>query len=246
MLKQIIDLPDNVLGIEASGKVTAEDYQAVLVPALEDKLRKIHKVRFLYVLGKGFDGYTGAAAWEDAKVGLKHLTQFERIAVVTDVDWIRNSVKVFGFAMPAEVRVYKYSDLKEARLWVSRPAKQGELTFDLLEEQGVLVLHPHGELVAADFARVAQEVDPYIEKSGSLKGVVIVANQFPGWDDLGAMSAHLRFVKEHRKAVNRLAIVSDDHVISAIPFIAKHLLVNESRHFAMADKDEALAWASQG
>ena len=246
MLKQIVDLPDNVLGIEASGKVTAEDYQSVLVPALEDKLRKIPKVRCLYVLGEGFDSYTSAAAWEDTKVGLKHLTRFERVAVVTDVDWIRNSVKVFGFAMPGEVRVYKYDELPNAREWISEPAVNGDLTFEFLDEEGVLVLQPNGELEAADFARVAKEIDPYINSKGDLRGLVIVADNFPGWDDLSAMSAHFQFVREHHKNVRRLAMVTDDRVMSALPFLARHLLVDESRHFGMDEKNEALTWASQG
>jgi hypothetical protein len=246
MLKLIIDLPDNVLGIEASGKVTADDYQSVLVPALEDKLRKIKKVRFLYMLGEAFDGFSAAAAWEDTKVGLKHLTQFDRIAVVTDVDWIQNSIKFFGFALPGEVRVFKNGDLQKARNWVSEPAPAGNLTFEFLEDQGVLVLHPHGELEAADFKRIAGEVDPYIEKKGELKGVTIVAEHFPGWDDLSALAAHFRFVKEHRQSVKRLAIVSDDRVMSSLPFLAKHFLVKESRHFPMGKKNEALSWVSQG
>ena len=246
MLRRIIDLPDNVLGIEASGKVTADDYQSVLVPALEDKLRKIKKVRFLYLLGEGFDGFSGAAAWEDTKVGLKHLTQFERIAVVTDVDWIQNSIKYFGFALPGEVRVFKNGDLHRARDWTSEPATAGNLAFEILEEQGVLVLRPQGELEAADFKRVASEVDPYIEKNGDLNGVMIVAEHFPGWDDLSALTAHFRFVKEHRKKVKRLAIVSDDRLMSTLPFLAKHFLVNESRHFPMGKKNDALAWVSQG
>lgn len=246
MLTKLIDLPGNVLGIEGTGKVTAEDYQTVLVPALEEKLREVHKVRLLYVLGEGFDGYTGAAAWEDTKVGLRHLTRFERIAVVTGVDWIRNSIKVFGFALPGEVRVYKNDELQKAREWVSEPAHQGNLTFEFLDEQGVLVLSPHGELDAKDFERVAKEIDPYIKKKGELKGLIIVAKDFPGWDDLSAMFAHFKFVKEHHDSVKRLAMVSDDRVMSALPFLAKHLLVGESRHFAMAKKNEALAWTSQG
>jgi hypothetical protein len=246
MLKQIIDLPDNALGIEASGKVTADDYQSVLVPALEGKLKKIRKLRFLYVLGEAFDGFSGAAVWEDTKVGLKHLTQFDRIAVVTDVDWIQNSIKVFGFALPGEVRVFKNDDLQQARDWITEPASAGNLTFEFLEERGVLVLHPHGELEAADFKRVASEVDPYIEKKGELNGVAIVAEHFPGWDDLSALAAHFRFVKEHRQNVSRLAIVSNDRVMSALPFLAKHFLVKESRHFPTGKKNQALAWVSQG
>lgn len=246
MLNRIIDLPDNVLGIEATGQVTAEDYETVLVPALEEKLGKIHRVRFLYVLGDEFDSYTGAAAWEDAKVGLKHITQFERIAVVTDVDWIRNSIKVLGFAMPGEIRVFENDDLHDAREWVSEPAPEGELTFNFFAEQGVLVLSPHGALEADDFARVASEIDPYLAKEGALNGIMIVARSFPGWHDISALTAHLRFVKDHRKKVNRLAIVSDSRVLSSLPLLARHLLVNEARHFAGAEESAALAWVSQG
>ena len=36
MRKRIIDLPDNVLGVEGTGEITAEDCQTVLVPALEE------------------------------------------------------------------------------------------------------------------------------------------------------------------------------------------------------------------
>jgi hypothetical protein len=245
MLKRIIDLPDNVLGIEASGKVTAEDYQTVLVPELESMLRKIKKVRLLYVLGDTFDGYTGAAAWQDAKVGLTHLTQFDRIAVVTDVDWIRNSVKVFGFAMPAEVHIFAVDDLRQAREWVSEPASTGNLSFEFLDEQGVLILRPQGELDAADFQRFAAEIDPYIKSEGDLKGVMIETEHFPGWDDLSALVAHFRFVKRHLQNINRLAIVTNDHLLGAMPFLAKHFLVKESRHFPLTKKTESLAWVSQ-
>ncbi|MFT7524969.1 MAG: hypothetical protein ACI9LY_000101 [Arenicella sp.] len=245
MLMPITDLPDNVLGIEASGKVTAEDYQTVLVPELEDKLRKIKKVRLFYVLGSAFDSYTGAAAWQDAKVGLTHLTQFDRIAVVTDVDWIRNSVKVFGFAMPGEVRIFAIGALHEAREWVSEPPSTGDLGFEFLEEQGILILQPHGHLNTADFQRIAGEIDPYIESEGELKGVIIEAENFPGWDNLSAFVAHFRFIKNHRNNVKRLAVVSDDKVMAALPLIAKRFVVQEFRHFPITKKTEALAWVSQ-
>jgi hypothetical protein len=244
MLKRIIDLSDNVLGIEACGKVTAEDYQTVLVPELEAKLRKIKKVRLLYVLSDTFDGYTAAAAWQDARVGLMHLTQFDRIAVVTDVDWIRNSVKVFGFLIPAELHIFAVDDLRQAQEWVSEPTSTGNLSFEFLDEQGVLILRSQGELDATDFQRIAAEIDPYIENEGDLKGVMIETEHFTGWDDLSALVAHFQFVKNHRKNINRLAIVTNDHVLGAMPFLAKHFLVKEARHFLMVNKSEALAWIS--
>lgn len=245
MLKRIVNLPDNVLGFQASGKVSAGDYQSVLIPELEATLRKFRKVRLLYVLGKDFDGFTAAAAWKDAGVGLKHLTQFDRIAVVTDVDWIQHSVKIFGFALPAEVRIFENDKLKDARAWVSEPAPQGDLKFEFHDDRGLLLLYPNDDLAAEDFVRVASAIDPYIEIKGNLKGVVIVAEHFPGWDDMGALAAHFRFVKDHRQSVERLAIVSDDRLLSALPFLARHFVAGESRHFAMDKKDEALAWAGQ-
>ncbi len=166
MIEQLTDLPDRILGLKASGEVTADDYKQVLVPALEEKLSQHRKVRLLYVIGDGFKGYTSGAAWEDAKVGMKHLTAFERVAVVTDVDWIENMVKAFGFVMPGEVRVFDDDDLEEARTWISEPPATGDLRFELLSETGVLVLEPRGELEAGDFERLSAAVDPYIESKG--------------------------------------------------------------------------------
>ncbi|ANO52695.1 SpoIIAA family protein [Woeseia oceani] len=245
MLTRIVELPDNVVGFQASGTVTARDYQTVLVPELEATLQRHNKVRLLYCLGSDFDGFSGAAAWEDAKVGLKHLARFERVAVVTNVDWIRNSVKAFGFALPGEVRIFANAGLQDAKAWVSEIDAKGKLEFEFDKKRGVLILQPRGELDAVDFQRVANEIDPYVELMGKLRGVMIVAKHFPGWEDLSALAAHFRFVRDHRRKVKRLAIVSDDKLMSALPFLAKHFLVEEARHFPMKKKTEALTWLGQ-
>jgi hypothetical protein len=244
MIEVMTDLPERVLGLKASGEVTAEDYKTVLVPAVEEQLTRHKKVRLLYVFGNEFKGYTGGAAWEDAKVGMKHLTSFERVAVVTDVDWIENMIRAFGFAVPGEVRVFDDDDLEAAREWISEPPSQGHLSFELNEEQGVLILQPKGELEAADFERVGAELDPYIEKAGELKGLMIVAEHFPGWDDLSALGSHLRFVREHQDKIRRIALVTSDRLVSAMPRIASRFLSAEARSFPMADRDAALLWVS--
>ncbi len=141
-------------------------------------------------------------------MGMKHLTSFERVAVVTDIDWIENVIKAFGFAVPGEVRVFDDDDLEAARQWISEPSSQGHLSFELIEDEGVLVLRPNGELEAADFERLSAEVDPYIEQAGELNGMMIVAEHFPGWDDLSALGSHLRFVREHQDKIRRIALVT--------------------------------------
>jgi hypothetical protein len=244
MIEVMTDLPERVLGLKASGEVTAEDYRTVLVPAVEEQLTRHEKVRLLYVFGDEFKGYTGGAAWEDAKVGMKHLTSFERVAVVTDVDWIENTIKAFGFAVPGEVRVFDDDDLGAARQWISEPPSQGHLSFDLNEDQGVLILQPKGELEAADFERVGAELDPYLEKTGQLNGLMIVAEHFPGWDDFSALSSHLRFVKEHQAKIRRIALVTNDRLVSAIPRFASRFISAEARAFPMSDRDDALLWVS--
>jgi len=242
MIEVMTDLPERVLGLKASGEVTAEDYKTVLVPAIEGQLTKHRKVRLLYVLGDEFKGYSGGAAWEDAKVGMKHLTSFERVAVVTDIDWIENMIKAFGFAIPGEVRVFDDDDLEAARQWICEPPSEGHLSFELIEDKGVVVLQPKGELEAADFERVSAELDPYLERAGELKGLVIVAEHFPGWDDFSALSSHLRFVKEHHEKVRRVAMVTNDRLVSAMPRIASRFVDVEVRAFPMSGRDEAVLW----
>ncbi len=119
MIKIISDLPSNVLGFESSGTVTGKDYETVLIPAVEAKLEEFPKIRLLYHLVPDFSGYDFEAMWDDAKVGLAHLTSWEKIAVVTDKEWIRSGVKVFGFIIPGEVRVFDNDELLTAKEWVS-------------------------------------------------------------------------------------------------------------------------------
>jgi len=119
MITVIPGLPGNVLGFSASGKVTASDYETVLVPAIEEGLAGQAKLRLLYHLGADFEGFGIGAMWADAKVGLEHPSAWERIALVTDIDWLRSATHLFGFAMPGEVRVFSNAELPDAKKWVA-------------------------------------------------------------------------------------------------------------------------------
>lgn len=121
MIEVIAGLPDNVLGIRATGKVTGEDYEKVVMPAIEQRLKRHHKIRFLYHMGSDFVGFTPAAMWDDARVGMDHITAFEKIAVVSDVDWVIRAVKIFSFVIPSLVRTFGNRGLDEAISWVTSP-----------------------------------------------------------------------------------------------------------------------------
>ena len=61
----------------------------------------------LYELGDDFQGFSAEAVWDDAKLGLSHLTAFEAVAVVTDVHWITTNVKLFGLLLRCPVKVFR-------------------------------------------------------------------------------------------------------------------------------------------
>jgi hypothetical protein len=119
MLYIMANMPDHVVAVEAVGKVTGEDYERVLVPAIDDRLKGHQKISLLYHVGPDFSGLTAGAMWDDAKVGMRHITAFEKVAVVSDIDWIVGAVKIFSFVIPAIVRTFRNASLDEAKAWVS-------------------------------------------------------------------------------------------------------------------------------
>jgi hypothetical protein len=117
MMELMQGLPDNVLGIVGSGTITGEDYDTVLIPAMKDKLQKYKKIRILYQLNNDFVHYALDAYLEDAKVTW-HTLSFEKVAVVSDVHWINDSVNLYKFIIPVPVKVFSNNELDKAKVWV--------------------------------------------------------------------------------------------------------------------------------
>jgi len=119
MIEILTDLPENVLAIRARDKVTAEDYDHTLVPALEQRLQEREKIRMYYEIGPETTGFSVGAMWEDAKVGIRHLRAFEKIAVVSDAKWVTGAVRCFAWLIPCPVKVFPMADQAAARDWVT-------------------------------------------------------------------------------------------------------------------------------
>lgn len=119
MLQSIEGLPSNVVAFEATGHVVADDYRDVLDPAVDAALEVEDKIRFLYVLGSSFEGYSGGAMWQDSKVGVEHWTRWEKIALVTDHRGYHDAVKAFAWLVPGEVKLFGLSELGAAKEWVA-------------------------------------------------------------------------------------------------------------------------------
>jgi len=118
MMELIPNLPDHVVGVKATGRVTAADYEQVLIPAIEETLRSHKKVNCLYQIDEAFEGFDAGAVWDDTKTGLAHLFSWGRVACVTDVEWIRKAAKAFGFFWHGHVRVFSNNEFEEAVDWI--------------------------------------------------------------------------------------------------------------------------------
>ncbi len=118
MVEVLSNTPVNVVAISAIGKVTGEDYEKILIPALEAALAANDKIRILYHFGPEYTGFMPAAAWDDTRIGLKHLTHYERVAIVSDDEAMQRMSRAFGFMMPGEVRLYSNAELSDALAWV--------------------------------------------------------------------------------------------------------------------------------
>jgi hypothetical protein len=119
MIEVLQGFPEGVVAVIAKGRVTRRDYEDILIPAVQAAFRHRDKVRCYYELGQDFAGMDAGAVWEDLRVGFGHFSGWERVAVVTDTDWVRLAVNAFGFLLPGEVRVFPATGASEARRWIS-------------------------------------------------------------------------------------------------------------------------------
>lgn len=116
---------------------------------------------------------------------------------------------------------------------------------ELISDRGILIVKPEGPLEKADFDRLKQVVDPFIEANGELRGLMIETESFPGWDDFAALTSHLEFVREHHRHIARVAAVTDSGFLSILPRIADHFIHAHIRHFDYSDREEALSWLEE-
>src|SRR5262245_64080322 len=109
-------------------------------------------------------------------------------------------------------------------------------------EHGILYLRPKSALEQEDFVQLARTVDPYIEKTGDLAGLIIETPAFPGWDSLGAMAAHFRFVRDHHTRIRNVAVVTDAALGSLAEKLASHFVSATIRHFSAGEVEAARQW----
>lgn len=122
MFEVIDGFADHIVAVRGVGRIRGEDYQTVLAPAVARATAGGRKARLLVVLGSEFEGYDPSGLMADSSLGFGHLGAFERIAVVTDVAWIRDAIGLFAGLIPGDVRVFADAAAKDAEDWIRTEA----------------------------------------------------------------------------------------------------------------------------
>ena len=111
--------------------------------------------------------------------------------------------------------------------------------------RSILYIHPTAALQKEDFARLAKTVDPHIEQKGSLGGLILDIKAFPGWEGIGAMAAHFKFVREHHRKVKKIAVVTDAKIGDLAEKLASHFVAATIKHFPAGQVPAAEKWISE-
>lgn len=64
------------------------------------------------------EGMEPSALMDDISFSVRHVKSFSRLAVATDIDWVRWWTRFAGSFIPADVRVFTLSEVDEARAWL--------------------------------------------------------------------------------------------------------------------------------
>lgn len=112
-------------------------------------------------------------------------------------------------------------------------------------DYGILTVTPDGELTAEDFRKLTDVVDDYTADHEPLRALMILTENFPGWDSFGALFKHLKFIREHRDQVRKVAAVTDSGFLSVMPHVVDHFIKADVQHFPFAERERAFDWLRQ-
>ena len=119
MLRPISDMPAGTIGFEAVGEVEDDDWEKAVEPVLRREMAEGHKVRLLYLLGAEAREVEGDAMTADVGFRARHASSFDRVAVVSDEDWMRPALRALSFMLPGKAKGFPVRDLAAAKAWLA-------------------------------------------------------------------------------------------------------------------------------
>ena len=243
MLTMIEGLPDHVIGIRINDKLRAEDYERQLIPLVNVKLERHQKLDLLCCIDGEWKGMEAGAVWQDLRLGLGRIGHWARMAIVSDIKWLENAIKLFGLFSPGELRHFDSDDYAAASKWVCE-RDRANIGITLDADSGILVLQPAADkaLSEDDFEAVGKTIGDYLKDHDRLRGILIHSRRFPGWQSVGALFAHLKFVNRLHDKIGKVALVTNSPMGTFADHVLDPLMLAKVRKFDYDERDEAMSW----
>jgi hypothetical protein len=119
MITEMDIMPDNVVGFMLGGEVSKQDYEEVVFPAIQRLNDKQGKINMVMVLKTSIKNFKMGAWVDDAKLGLKNLFKWNRIAVVSDEFLVRIGIIAMNRIIPGEYKYFPTKAEAKAIEWAS-------------------------------------------------------------------------------------------------------------------------------
>lgn len=119
MLRPLPDMPPGTLGFEAVGDVDDDDWERTVQPVLRDAVAAGGGIRLLYLLGPRSGEIDEDLYGAEAAFRARHVTAYERLAIVSDEDWLRPALRALSFLLPGKARGFPSRELEAAKRWVA-------------------------------------------------------------------------------------------------------------------------------
>ncbi len=104
------------LSLKAVGKLTHEDYLKI-TPMIDSALAEVKDPQVnVFIDGTELEGWELRAAWDDFKLGLKHGSEFNKIAIYGNKTWQEFTAKIAAWFISGQVRYF--TDSKAAFAWL--------------------------------------------------------------------------------------------------------------------------------
>ena len=119
MLRRMKEMPPGTIGFEAIGEVEDDDWEEAVEPVLRREMASGQKIRLLYLVGPEAREIERDAMSADTGFRTRHATSFERVAVVSDEDWMRPALRALSFLLPGKAKAFPVHELEAAKSWLS-------------------------------------------------------------------------------------------------------------------------------
>ena len=118
MIEVMPESQGKVAGVKVSGKITAKEYEDVVIARLDAMIKEHGKARFMWCLDDDFQGAEAGAVWDDTKFGFKHRHDFEKVALVGGSVWMEWLTKLGAKIISGETKTFPRDQLQEAWDWL--------------------------------------------------------------------------------------------------------------------------------